>query len=150
MGLKRVDKTKHAHTHTHTHTHTHMKLKDACSLEEKLWSTYTARVCVCVCVCVSLQSCLTLCGPMDYSLPVSSVHGILQVRILQWVAMPPSRGSSWLRDQIWVSCGSCIAGRFFTTEPPGKLIYIYKILWIYRVLKESITLLEFLITCMIQ
>ena len=36
MGLKRVDKTKHAHTHTHTHTHTHMKLKDACSLEEKL------------------------------------------------------------------------------------------------------------------
>ena len=42
----------------------------------------------------SLQSCLTLCGPMDCSLPGSSVCGILQARILEWVAMPFSRGSS--------------------------------------------------------
>ena len=40
------------------------------------------------------QSCPTLCNPMDYSLPGSSIHGILQVRILDWVAMPSSRGSS--------------------------------------------------------
>ena len=41
------------------------------------------------CVCAkSLQSCLTLCYPMDHSLPGSSVHGILQARILEWVAMP--------------------------------------------------------------
>ena len=51
------------------------------------------RVCVCVCVCVcvhakSLQSCLTLCNPMDCSPPGSSVHGILQSRVLEWVAMP--------------------------------------------------------------
>ena len=65
-------------------------------------------VCVCVCVCVirmhayvcaqSLQSCLTLFDPMDYSPPDSSAHGILQARILGWVAMPSSRGSSPLRD----------------------------------------------------
>ena len=42
----------------------------------------------------SLQSCLTLCDLVDYSLPGFSVHGILQARILEWVAMPSSRGSS--------------------------------------------------------
>ena len=41
---------------------------------------------------------LTLCNPMDCSLPGSSIHGILQARILEWVAMPSSRGSSWPRD----------------------------------------------------
>ena len=50
-------------------------------------------VCVCVCVCVLVaQSCPTLCDPTDCSPPGSSVHGILQVRILEWVAMP---FSSW-------------------------------------------------------
>ena len=63
-----------------------------------------------VCVLVT-QSCLTLCDPMDYSLPGSSGHGILQARILEWVAFPFSRGSSRPRDQTQVSC---IAGRFFT------------------------------------
>ena len=42
----------------------------------------------------SLQSFLTLCDPMDWSLPGSSVHWILQARVLEWVAMPSSRGSS--------------------------------------------------------
>ena len=54
---------------------------------------------------------------MDCSPPGSSVHGILQARILEWVAMPFSRGSSQPRDGTWISC---IAGRFFTTETPGK------------------------------
>ena len=49
------------------------------------------------------QSCLTLCGPMDYSLPGSSVHGILQARILEWVAILFSRGSSQPRVWTWVS-----------------------------------------------
>ena len=44
------------------------------------------------------QSCLIFCDPMDFSLPGSSVHGILQVRILEWVAVPFSRGSSQPRD----------------------------------------------------
>ena len=53
------------------------------------------------------QLCLTLCDPMDYT-----VHGILQARILEWVAIPFSRGSSQPRDQTQVSL---IAGQFFTS-----------------------------------
>ena len=60
----------------------------------------------------SLQSCPTLCDPMDCSPPGSSVHGILQARTLEWVAMPSSRGSSPSRDGTRVSCSFCIAGRF--------------------------------------
>ena len=58
----------------------------------------------------SLQSCPTPCDPMDCSPPGSSVHGILQARILQCVAMPSFRGSSQSRDRTYVSCVSC-AGR---------------------------------------
>ena len=54
---------------------------------------------------------------MDHSLPGSSVHGILQARILEWVAIPFSRGSSQPRDQTLVSC---IAGRFFTVWDTRK------------------------------
>ena len=54
---------------------------------------------------------------MDSSLPSSSVHRISQAQILEWVAVPSSRGSSWPWD--W-TCDSYIAGIFFTAEPPGK------------------------------
>ena len=57
------------------------------------------------------QLCLTLCDPMDWSLPGSCVHGILQARILEWVAISFSRGSS--RPRNWTQV-SCTAGRFFT------------------------------------
>ena len=60
------------------------------------------------CVCLVAQSCLPLCDPMDCSLPGSSIHGILQARILEWVAMPSSRESSWPRDWTHVSYVSCI------------------------------------------
>ena len=50
------------------------------------------------CCCEVAQSCLSHCDPMDYSLPGSSVHGTLQTRILEWVAILFSRGSSWPRD----------------------------------------------------
>ena len=63
------------------------------------------------------QLCLTLCHPMDCSPPGSSVHGILQARILEWVAILFSRGSSQPRDQTQVSH---IAGGFFTIWAPGK------------------------------
>ena len=59
---------------------------------------------------VFAQSCLTLCDPMDCSLPSSSLHGILQARILEWAAISFSRGSSQPRDWTWVSR---IAGRCF-------------------------------------
>ena len=65
---------------------------------------------VCMYVLVA-QLCLTLCDPMDCSLPGSSVHGILQARILEWVALSFSRGASGPRDWTWVSC---VAGRVFT------------------------------------
>ena len=75
------------------------------------------------CICVSSVASVvsdTLQIPTDYSLLGSSVHGILQARILEWVAMPSSRGSSQPRVQTSNSCVSCTAGRFFTTEPPRK------------------------------
>ena len=68
----------------------------------------------------SLQSCLTLCNPMACSPPGSSVHGVLQASILEWVAMPSSRGFSQPRDQTHVSYVSCIGRWFFTAEPPGS------------------------------
>ena len=55
-----------------------------------------------------LQSSLTLCDPMDHSLPESSVHGIFQARILEWVAMPSSRGSSQPKDGTLIFYISCI------------------------------------------
>ena len=63
------------------------------------------------------QSCPTLCDPMDYT-----THGILQARILEWVAFPFSRESSQPRDQTRVSC---TAGRFLMHEPPGKALHTH-------------------------
>ena len=57
------------------------------------------------------QSCPTLCDPMDYSLPGFSIHRIFQARVLEWVAISFTRGSTWHKDQIWVSR---IAGRGVT------------------------------------
>ena len=51
-----------------------------------------------MCACFVAQLCLTLCYPVDCILPSSSVHGILQARMLEWVAIPFSRGFSQLRD----------------------------------------------------
>ena len=78
------------------------------SFRDFSWNIYIythTRVCV---RAKSLQSYPTLCNPMDYSLPGSSIHGILQSRILEWVVMPSSRGSSQPRDQTCVSYVSCI------------------------------------------
>ena len=94
----------------------------------KTLSLYVVYVYVCVCVwkqlsfhiyvyiyiyaCAKLlPSCPFLCDLMDYSFPCSSVHGILQVRILEWVAMPFSRAFSWPRDWTCISCVFCIAGQ---------------------------------------
>ena len=70
------------------------------------------------------KSSLTLCDPMDCSLPGSSVHGIFQERMLEWVTTPPSRGSSPPRDQTHVSCISCMAGGFFTANTPREALWI--------------------------
>ena len=85
-----------------------------------------------MCIWYVLVSQLQLCKPMGCNLPGSSVHGILQARILGWVAIPFSRGSSWPRESsrcrgwTWVSC---IAGKCFTVWPPGKLlIMVYNVI----------------------
>ena len=64
--------------------------------------------------------CLTLCDPMDCSLPGFSVLGISQARILEWVAVSYSRGSSQARDWTCTSCVFCITDGFFTIESPRK------------------------------
>ena len=68
---------------------------------------------------LAAQLCLTLCDPVDCSPPGSSVHGMLWARILEWVAMPSSRGSSRPRDQTHISC---IGKQILYTESPGKPI----------------------------
>ena len=68
----------------------------------------------------SLQSCLSLCNPIDCSPPGSSVHGILQARILEWVAVPSSRGDSRPMVQKCISYDCCIAGGFFMAQPPRE------------------------------
>ena len=63
---------------------------------------------VCVCTRAHTQLCPTPCNLMDWSPPGSSVHGIFQARILEWVAISFSRESSWPMDQTHISCVSCI------------------------------------------
>ena len=105
-----------------------VKLKRRCSIKQQKRRFCRARMTT---VCSVAQLHLTLCDPMDCSPPPwgrtgdpmdcgppgSSVHGILQARILEWVTMPSSRGSSQPRDRTHVFC---IAGGFFTTGSPGK------------------------------
>ena len=89
MGSQRVDTTEPLSLH----------LKKT-GVATELGATY--------CLCSVAQSCPALCNPFDCSLPDSSVHGIFQARILEWVAISSSRASSQPRDQTLVSCVSCI------------------------------------------
>ena len=76
---------------------------------------------VCVCVYGVVQLCLTLCNPMECSLPGSCVHRVFQARILEWVAISFSRGSSWPRDWTCVSYIYCIGRQvLYPLVPAGK------------------------------
>ena len=81
-------------------------------------------------VCSVTQLCPTLCDLMDCSLPGSSVHGILQTRTLEWIAISSSRGSSRPRDQACVSGISCIGRQVFyhcaTCEVPIQHLILVK------------------------
>ena len=77
-------------------------------------------------VWVSSYSVMSLCDPMDCNPPGSSVHGIFQARILKWVAISSSRGSSLPRIESTSLVSSALAGRFFATEPPGKPRQIHR------------------------
>ena len=76
-----------------------------------------------VLACSVAQSCLTLCDPMDCNLPGFSAHGILQSRILKWVAIPFSSESSWLRDQTQVSCIAVGLFTFWATRETLLKLY---------------------------
>ena len=93
-----------------------------------LWATWEAPL------KVKVKSCLTLCDPMDYNPPGSSIHAILQARVLEWVAISFSEGSSWPRDQTRVSH---IVGRRFTIWATAyvinlshwKLLFNFNLRW---------------------
>ena len=109
-----------------------LALKSKVPCVKGLWEDHMAGICGGVsrswehplsnaCVCSVTQLCLTICDPMDCSLPGFSVHGIFLARILERVAISFSRGSSQSRD--WTHT-SCTAGKFFTDKPPGKSSYL--------------------------
>ena len=95
------------------------------------------------------KSCPTLCDPMDCNLPVSSVHGISQARILEQIAIFFSRGSSQPKDQTHIFC---IGNGFFITEPPGErkteeMTLMGKTIWVFGkdkwVFQDTLELMKF-------
>ena len=105
-----------------------------------VWVCYQSKTSQTFCVCISHSVVFDSCDIMDCSLPGSSVHGILQARILEWVAIPFSRGSSWPRDWTRVSC---IAGRLTLPSEPPLPDFKYLIRK-----KKNISLITFImITC---
>ena len=87
----------------------------------------TNEYCVCVCMCALTQSCLTLCDPMDYSTPGSSVHGIFQGRLLEWVAI----SFSLVPNPGIKPTSPDLVGRCFTTGPPTNIFWVPPIGAIY-------------------
>ena len=84
-----------------------------------------ARVRVSKVIQIYIYVCPTLCSPMDCNLPGSSVYGIFQAKILEWVVISSSRGSSWPRDQTPVSCVSCIGSQILYHCATREAIYMY-------------------------
>ena len=90
--------------------------------------------------CLVTKSGTTAYSPMDCSPPGSSVHGISQARILEWVAISFSRGSLRSRDQTRVPALHCIASGFFTTEPPRMswlLCWVVAFIFIKQIKKQA-------------
>ena len=82
-----------------------------------VWSSERSLLLFGCCCCLVAKLCLTLLWVTDSSLPSAPVLGISQVRILEWAVISFFRESSWPQDR---TCVFCIAGGFFTVEPPGK------------------------------
>ena len=100
-----------------------------------------------MCACLVARSCLTHCDPMDCSPLGSSVHGISQARILEWVAISFSRGSFWPRDWTWVSCiGRQILYHWATRKAHYSIYYLltcyfdFNFFLLLKILKSKITL----------
>ena len=99
--------------YTHIHTHIHI---------------------ICVCMCAkSLQSCPTLCSPINCILPGSSIHGILQARILEWLPCPPPEDlpDPWMEPSFLMY--PALADGFFTTSATWEAVYIVCTIWTSQV-----------------
>ena len=116
------------------------RLPPASSMFVTSWSVNTyfqngvcVWVCVCVCVHAHAWSCPTLCNSMDCSPLGSSVHRIFQARILEWVAISFSRGSSQSRNQTCISCVSCFGRRILyqlhQLGSPSRVINLVKLIF---------------------
>ena len=79
----------------------------------------------------------SICSPMDFSPPGSSVHRILQAKILEWVAMPSCRGSSWPRDWTWSLMSPALAGGIFTTSATWVAPYLGR-LWTFPLVPTAL------------
>ena len=90
----------------------------------------------CMLLAKLLQSCPTLCDPTDRSRPGSSVRGILQARIEEWVAVPSSSASSQPRDQNHTSYASSVAGRFFSTSTTWEALDLWTLEAMYKKMKK--------------
>ena len=132
MGSHRV---RHDWSDLAAATAAHPNCQSAWTLRCRQWGTLLGSLALehssyhsVLCYAKSLQSCPTLCDPMDCSPPDSSVQGILQVRILEWVAISSSRGSSRPRDWTGISC----VGRWILL-PLSHLLGRRKIIWFLQV-----------------
>ena len=107
-----------------------------------VWQPCEPSITCVLCCAQLLQLCLTLCSPLDYSPPGSSVHGILQARMLEWVAMPFSRGSSQPSDQTQVSR---IAGGFFTSWATREALFPNELVryWHWRICLRNSGMIHF-------
>ena len=104
------------------------------------------------CCCLVAQSCPILCSPMDCSLTGSSVHGIFQVGILDWVAISYFRGSSWLREWTHISCKSpALQAKSLPLSHQASNIFADCSIWVWwlklvHVVEWNIVLFSILIT----
>ena len=120
----------HPHTHTHTQLYTHQSNHVSFDPDEYFCPEKEMISNCCFCFCFSacmharlLQSCLTLCDPMDHSPPGSSVCGILQEKYWSGLPCPPPGDFPDLGIKLESLTSPASAGGFFTTEPPGKSTY---------------------------
>ena len=126
------------------------EIYDEISLRHLVWWILSA---VNIPLVLSVQSCPTLCDPINCSLPSSCVHGIFQARILEWVAIFSSRGSFWPRDQTCVSCIFFIGRRTLYHWDLGRIfllnVYITQkdelcLLWLFLIITQNTYLRLFL------
>ena len=90
-------------------------------------------------ICVVAKLCLPLCDPLNCSLPGSPVHAIIQARILEWVAISSSRGSSWSKDWTYISCiGMQVLHQWATSEAPKSVCFYFACTFIHIAFKLHI------------